>query len=153
MCIRDSGSVPWLTQLHWRRNCYRVSTTLLKYSSKLNFTWKGYQPLAQPLTLRTRCIDFGVHSLPGEEPCKKKIVIDNNVLEQVLHFNYLGCDISCRKGNDIERKLSKFSYPCGTIRRRLKHKMQRDTRLKFYKVVAVPTLIYGCCLLYTSRCV
>ena len=27
---------------------------LLKYSSKLNFTWKSHQPLAQPLTGRAR---------------------------------------------------------------------------------------------------
>ena len=41
--------------------------------------------------------------------------------------------------NDMERKLTKFI--CGTLRRLLKNKTQRETQLKFYKVVAVPALM------------
>ena len=63
---------------------------------------------------------------------KTEIVIDNSVLEQVSHFNYLGCDISYRKDNDIESKLKKISCTYGTIRRLLKNKTQRKTQLKFY---------------------
>jgi hypothetical protein len=33
---------------------------------------------------------------------------------------------------------------CGTIHRTLKNKTKKETRLKFYKTVAVPALMYGC---------
>lgn len=33
---------------------------------------------------------------------------------------------------------------CGTIIRTLKEKSRKDTLLKFYKVMAVCTLLYGC---------
>ena len=42
-------------------------------------------------------------------------------------FTHFGRDISYRMDNDIERKLSKFSYTCKTIRRLLKNKTQRET--------------------------
>jgi hypothetical protein len=33
---------------------------------------------------------------------------------------------------------------CGTIKRTLINKTRKDTQLKFYKVMAVPVLLYGC---------
>jgi hypothetical protein len=33
---------------------------------------------------------------------------------------------------------------CGTIKRTLTNKTRKDTQLKFYKVMAVPVLLYGC---------
>jgi hypothetical protein len=55
----------------------------------------------------------------------------------VRHFNYLGCDISYEKDNDVVNKLAKFRNVCGTIKKR------KDKRFKFYKTIAVPILIYG----------
>jgi hypothetical protein len=59
------------------------------------------------------------------------------------HFNYLGCDISYEKDNEVDNKLAKFRNVCGTIHKYLKHKARKDSRLKFYKTIAVPILIYG----------
>jgi hypothetical protein len=33
---------------------------------------------------------------------------------------------------------------CGTIKRTLINKTRKDAQLKFYKVMAVPVLLYGC---------
>jgi hypothetical protein len=61
----------------------------------------------------------------------------------VRHFNYLGCDISHEKDNNVDNKLAKFRNVCGTIQKYLKHKTRKDTHLKYYKTITVPILIYG----------
>jgi len=43
---------------------------------------------------------------------------------------------------DFDKKLNGFQRICRTIRRHLK-KTRSDTQIKFYKVVARPTLLYG----------
>jgi hypothetical protein len=60
----------------------------------------------------------------------------------VRHFNYLGCDVSYEKDNS-DNRLAKFRNVCGTVHKYLKHKTRKDTRLKFYKTIAVPILIYS----------
>ena len=44
--------------------------------------------------------------------------------------------------NDVVNKLHKFNLMCRTIRRTLKS-ASKGTRLKFYKVMGLPTLLYG----------
>ena len=48
--------------------------------------------------------------------------------------------VSYNASNDVVNKLHKFNLMCGTIRRTLKS-ASKGTRLKFYKVMALPTLI------------
>jgi hypothetical protein len=79
----------------------------------------------------------------GKHPRRSKIVIDNKIMEHVSHFNYLGCDVSYNYDADLRIKLNKFQYMCGTIKRTLTNKTRKDTQLKFYKVMVVPTLLYG----------
>jgi hypothetical protein len=80
----------------------------------------------------------------GKHPRRSKIVIDNKIIEQVSHFNYLGCDVSYNYDADLQIKLNKFQYMSGTIKHTLTNKTRKDTQLKFYKVMAVPTHLYGC---------
>jgi hypothetical protein len=61
----------------------------------------------------------------------------------VTHFKYLGCDVSYQYDNDVDVKLEKFENICVTIRISLRGKTRKDTQLKFYKVMATPTLFYG----------
>ena len=89
-------------------------------------------------TSKTKTMAFS-----GKYPVRTKIVVNDIVLEQVKHFKYLGCDISYDRSNDIEDKLNKFTHICGTISRTLKNKTRKETQLKFYKTIAVPTLLYG----------
>lgn len=42
-----------------------------------------------------------------------------------------------------EEKLNKFTHICRTISRTLKNKTRKDTQIKFYKTIAVPTLLDG----------
>ena len=71
-----------------------------------------------------------------------KIEIDSLILEQVKQFNYLGCELIIDGEPDFDKKINRFHRICGTIRKHLK-KIHTDTQMKFYKVVARPTLLYG----------
>jgi hypothetical protein len=44
---------------------------------------------------------------------------------QVNNFNYLGCDLSFIKDDDINNKLSKFWYICHTIQKTFGHKTKK----------------------------
>ena len=44
---------------------------------------------------------------------------------------------------NINNKANKLQRTCGTISRTLKGKTQLSTQIKFYKVMAVPVLMYG----------
>lgn len=79
----------------------------------------------------------------GKFPVRTKIIMDNQPLEQISHFEYLGCNISYEVDHDIENKINKFQRICGTINRTLRNKTRKDTKIKFYKTMAVPILTYG----------
>jgi hypothetical protein len=44
--------------------------------------------------------------------------------------------------NQIKKKGN--HYICGIIARTLKKETRKETNLKFYKIMAVPVLLYGC---------
>jgi hypothetical protein len=48
-----------------------------------------------------------VMAFEGKHPRRSKIVIDNKIIEQVSHFNYLGCDVSYNYDADL---LNEFQY-------------------------------------------
>lgn len=81
----------------------------------------------------------------GKQQIRSKIVIDDQSLEQVSNFKYLGCEMNIysRISKDINAKLSRFQMICGTIDKTLKNKTRKETRMKFYKTMAVPALLYG----------
>jgi hypothetical protein len=64
-------------------------------------------------------------------------------MEQVSNFNYLGCNVTYKYDEHLNVKLSKFQNICGVIARTLKTKTRKETNLKFYKIMAVPVLLYG----------
>jgi hypothetical protein len=71
-----------------------------------------------------------------------KIEIDGSILEQVKQFNYLGCELSFDGEPDFDETINRFESICSTIRKHLK-KTCTDTQMKFYKVIARSTLLYG----------
>jgi len=73
---------------------------------------------------------------------RSKIEIDGSILEQVRQFNYLGSELSLDGEPYFDKKIKRFQGICGTIRKHLK-KIRTDTQMKFYKVVARPSLLYG----------
>jgi hypothetical protein len=82
-------------------------------------------------------------ALKGKELIRAKIVINNNIIEQVTNFNFLRCNLGRNINHDLQNKLPRFNYLCGTIKRTLLNRAQQETILKFYKVLAVPALLYG----------
>ena len=54
----------------------------------------------------------------------------------------MGCELSLDDASDFGKKINRFQGTCGTIRKHLK-KPRTDTQMKFYKVVAIPSLLYG----------
>jgi hypothetical protein len=80
----------------------------------------------------------------GKDPIRSKITLDNNpIIEQLSDFNYLGCDVTYKYDEDLNKKMNKCQSICGVISRTLK-KSKKETNLKFYKVMAIPVLLYGC---------
>lgn len=103
---------------------------------KLNDTCKEYN-------MRISIAKTKVMAFRGLEPIRTKIAIENKCIEQINKFNYLGNSISYDKECDVDNKLQKFQRICGTINQALKNKARRETKMKFYKVMAEPTLSYG----------
>jgi hypothetical protein len=51
----------------------------------------------------------------GKWPVRSKLILDNQPIEQVSKFNYLGCQLY--QGQvDVNYKLEKFNYMCSTIK-------------------------------------
>jgi hypothetical protein len=66
------------------------------------------------------------------------------ILEQVNTFTYLGRNISYQEETDIHSKITKLLQTLGLLNNTLKPNLvQRGTRLKLYKTLALPTLLYG----------
>jgi hypothetical protein len=93
-----------------------------------------------------------VLALRGKDPVRINIVIKERILDQVLNFNYLGYNLGLNRELDINVKLQRFQQICGTIKRTLARKVRKETLLRFYKIMAIPTLLYGSdCWTLTKR--
>jgi hypothetical protein len=42
----------------------------------------------------------------GQDPVRRKIIVDNKCLQQVKNFKYLGCEIPYGNEKDIQQKVS-----------------------------------------------
>jgi hypothetical protein len=58
-------------------------------------------------------------ALKGKVNVISQTVLNNNVIEQVNRFNYLGYTIAVTNNKDLEIKLNKFHEMCGATRRTL----------------------------------
>jgi hypothetical protein len=54
-----------------------------------------------------------------------------------MNFNYLGYNVCCSNDIHVNTKLYKFQTICGTIIKTFTEKVQGDSLLKFYKMMAV----------------
>jgi hypothetical protein len=93
-----------------------------------------------------------VLALRGKYPMRIKIVINGRIFYQVLNFNYLGYNMGLNREKDIDVKLQRFQQICGIIKRTLAGKVRKETLLWYYKIMAIPTLLYGSeCWAVTKR--
>ena len=110
-----------------QKSVHKLQLTADKYGLKISST-------------KTKTMAF-----KGRNPVRSKIVINNDIIEQINTFNYLGCSISYQNETDITNKTTKFLQIIGIINKTFKpSQVQKHTRLKIYNTLAIPTLLYGC---------
>jgi hypothetical protein len=74
---------------------------------------------------------------------RTKIIINDETLEQVSQFTYLGCSVADQFSTDVEFKLEKCLQLIGTIKRTIFKKVRTETILKIYNTLVLPTFLYG----------
>jgi len=79
----------------------------------------------------------------GTDHLKTKIIINDEILEEVSQFTYLGCSKSYQFSNDVEFKLAKFLQLICTITRTFFKKVRTETILKIYNTLVLPAFLYG----------
>jgi len=90
------------------------------------------------VTKKTKVFDF-----VGTDHLRTKMIINDEILEQVSQFTYLGCSISYQFSNYVEFKLAKFLQLIGTIKRTIFKKVRTETISKIYNTLVLPTFLYG----------
>ena len=83
---------------------------------------------------------FGFH---WKDHLRTKIIINDETLEQVSQFTFLGCSISYQFSNDVGFKLAKFLQLIGTIKKTIFKKVRMETILKIHNTLVLPTFLYG----------
>jgi len=78
----------------------------------------------------------------GNHIQRVKIVINDNIIEQVTDFKYLGYRISEYK-SDLEDKLQTYNKINGAIRRHFGKKMNKETKLRTRNITAKAALKFG----------
>ena len=78
----------------------------------------------------------------GNHIQRVKIVINDNIIEQVTDFKYLGYRISEFK-SDVEDKLQTYNKINGEIRRRVGKQMNKETKLGIHNITAKAALKFG----------
>ena len=68
-----------------------------------------------------------------------KIVINDNIIEQVSDFKYLGYRISEFK-SDLEDKLQTYNKTNGAVRRHFGKQMNNETKLRIHNITAKAAL-------------
>ena len=78
----------------------------------------------------------------GNNIQRVKIVINDNIIEQVTDFKYLGYRISEYK-SDLEDKLQTHNKINGAIRRHFGKQMNIETKLRIHNITAKAALKFG----------
>jgi len=74
---------------------------------------------------------------------RTKIIINDETLEEVSQFSYLGCNVSYQFSNDVESKVAKFLQLTGTIKRTTFKKARMETILKIYNTLVLLIFLHG----------
>ena len=78
----------------------------------------------------------------GNHIQRVKIVINDNIIEEVTDFKYLGYRISEYKSN-LEDTWQTYNKINGAIRRHFGKQMNKDTKLRIHNITAKAALIFG----------
>ena len=86
----------------------------------------------------------------GNHIQRVKIVINDNIIEQVTDFKHLGYRISEYK-SDLEDKLQTYNKINGAIRRHFGKQMKKETKLRIHNFTAKAALKFGSEVLGTEE--
>ncbi|KAJ4446628.1 hypothetical protein ANN_13325 [Periplaneta americana] len=125
MLFADDQIVVSRTESELQRAVYELQKVCEKYNFRISIN-------------KTKTMAF-----QGKFSVRTKIVLNDTPLEQVTRFKYLGTQLTYKHESDCKYKLPIFQQLCGTINRNLKNKARKETQIKFYKVIAVPSLLFG----------
>ena len=78
----------------------------------------------------------------GNHIQRVKIVINDNIIEQLTDFKYLGYRISEYK-SDLEDKLQTYNKINGAIRRHFGKQKNKETKLRIHNITAKAALKFG----------
>jgi len=78
----------------------------------------------------------------GNHIQRVKIVINDNIIEQVTDFKYVGYCISEFK-SDVEEKFQTYNKINGAIRRHFGKQMNKETKLRIHNITAKAALKFG----------
>jgi len=78
----------------------------------------------------------------GNHTQRINIVINDNIIQQVTDFKYLGHRIS-EYGSDLEDKLQTYNKINGVIRRHFGKQMNKEKKLRIHNITAKTALIFG----------
>jgi hypothetical protein len=122
--------------------CLHYDTVIQDSEDKLQKSVHILNQISKDYNLKISTDKTKIMVFEGKHLVRSKIEIDGSILEQFKQFNYLGCELSLDSEPDFDKKINRFQRICDTIRKHLK-KTRTDTQMKFYKVIARPTLLYG----------
>jgi len=69
--------------------------------------------------------------------------MNDETLEKVSQFTYLGCSISYQFSNNVEFKLAKFLQLNSNIKKTIFRKVRTESILKINNTLVLPTFLYG----------
>ena len=101
------------------------------------------------LTLNARKTQVLLQPSPDHKHGRKQpnITVGNQCLSSVDHFTYLGSCLSCKADLDVETqaRLKSAGASFGSLRDRVfdNRNIYTNTKIKVYKAIILPTLLYG----------
>jgi len=84
-----------------------------------------------------------VFGFAGTDHLRTKAIINDETLEQVNQFTYLGCSASYQFSHDAKSKMVEFLHLIGTIKITIFRKVRTENILKIYNTLILPTFLYG----------
>jgi len=118
-------------------------TSLLFLTQKSTYKRQSIYYISKKYNLEIATKKTKVFGFIGTDHQRTKIIINDETLEKVSQFTYLGCSISYQFSNDVEFKLAKFLQLIGTIKRTIFEKVRMETILKICDTLVLPIFLYG----------
>jgi hypothetical protein len=73
-----------------------------------------------------------VTAFQGKKPIKLKIVLEDQIVDKLNHYNYRGCNISFENNNGIYNKISKVPKDMWHNKMKMKYEASRETQHIIY---------------------